>query len=1071
MEKLAAWSIRSRFWIILVTIGIVVIGLYSASELPIDAVPDITNVQVMINSKTGALAPEEIENSVTFPVETEISGLPGVEEIRSISKYGLSQVIVIFKDGTDIYFARQLINERLQNLRGSLPEGVSPILGPVSTGLGEVLMYVVQAKAGSALASRPETERLRYLRTVQDWKIRPFLKGVQGVAEVDSNGGYVKAIHIKLNPFRMERHGVSMDRIEEALTDIGMNHGGGYMENQDSRFIMRISGRFDAIDEIRRIPVRIYALGNPIQLSDIADVQESNQPRLGAATYAGRETVLGTVLMRIGANSRTVAEESTELLNHIVLPPDVEIEILYSRSNLVNATIRTVMKNLLEGGFLVIAVLLLILGNFRAAIIVSLAIPLSMLVSLTGMLNLKISANLMSLGAIDFGLLVDGSVVMIENIVRKLEESHGKILTFREKIDMILESAKEVAAPLTSGLLVIIAVYVPILSLTGIEGKMFRPMAWAVLFALVGSLVTALVLMPVLAFIFLKPPRTVKENRILGALRRIYRPALDFSLEKKSVVVIPSLMLLVFSVLAYFSMGSDFIPKLDEGDMVIGLVRRPDIGLAKSIEMQLRSEEVIRKYPEVKTVFSRIGTPESDTDPMGVNFSDTFLVLNRPDEMKTEPRSRTELFEAISADLEKIVPGQSHSPTQPIEMRFNEMLEGSRADVNLRIYGSDLKKLAETVEKIMDILGKIPGVSGVGMDELTALRISPVIDYKINHARLSGYGMHVESLNRAFSSAMAGSTVGYFYEEVLRFPIVLRMDEHFRNDTNAVSRIPVELPGGGVTPLSELAQLRRLEQVTTIARSGGSRYASVAVYLGDRDVQSFVTEANEKIQASGVPKEFTLVWGGQFKNLQKARLRLALIVPATLLVIFIILLRSFNSFKQTLLIYSCIPFILTGGILFLFARGIPLSISAAVGFIALTGIAILNGTVLVNFFNQLRASGKSVRQSVTEGTLIRLRPILMTALVASLGFIPMAFNTGPGSEVQRPLATVVIGGLILEPLLTLLLLPILYNFVEGAGENQIRIPIVNEMQELQELQEEEILEESPKRGRQRRKNA
>lgn len=1043
METIVRFALKSKTWILVLFGSMVAAGFFYTVSLPIDAVPDITNVQVMINTRTGALAPEEIETTVTFPIETELSGLQNVEEVRSITKYGLSQVTVVFEEGTDLYFARQLIAEKLSAVQASLPEGMSPEMGPVSTALGEIVMYAVRAKEGSAIASLPEYDRLRYLRTIQDWLIKRDLKTVEGVAEVDTNGGYRKAIMIHLNPVLMESYGVSVERIMESLDDVGINRGGGYIENDHKRIIVRSQGRLQTVEQIKKIPIRLYALGAPIALEKIAEIREDNLPRVGATTAHGEQTVIGTVLMRIGANSRTVAESAIAKLNEIELPEDVEVEVLYSRSYLVNATIETVIKNLGEGALLVIAVLFFILGNFRAAIIVSLAIPLSMLFAVTGMSELGISANLMSLGAIDFGLLVDASVVMVENIIRNMEErsEHGE-LSKSEKREIIVQAAKDVSGPVVSGLLIIMIVYIPILSLTGIEGKMFRPMAATVLLALGASLLIAVVLMPVLAYLLIKPPREVKESFLFSWISWFYRPLLRYSLSHRYQLLLPTVLFGIISVAVFFSLGSNFIPRLDEGDLVVGMVRNSDISLPQSVEEQKSAERIIQQFPEVQKVFSRMGTPESATDPMSINFADTFIILEKdkskwPIQSDGSIRTKEELYEEIQKTVHKQLPGQELSPTQPIEMRFNEMLEGSRADVTLRIFGSDLNKLMELVDDAEQIIKGIDGVSEVAMNELIALSKTPVIDYRILHDRISQYGIHPYDVNRSFEIAMAGEETGYFYEEDRQFPIMVRMSQKYRNDLSGTGRIPVELPGGGTIPLSSLTRMEKGEQVTTIARYNSKRYASVAIYLKDRDVQSFVTEASEKVKKDlHLPEGFSTDWGGQFKNLDRARTRILIILPITLILIFMIVLRTFNDIPQTLLIFSTIPFAATGGILLLALRGISFSISASVGFIALMGIAILNGMVLVSFFNQLREKGEDLYHSVYEGTLLRLRPVLMTALVASLGFIPMAFNTGPGSEVQRPLATVVIGGLITATLLTLLLLPTLYLWLESYRLNR-----------------------------------
>ncbi len=1024
--------------VLLAALTVAIAGIVSLSRLPIDAVPDITNVSVMVNTKTGALAPEEIEKTVTFPIESELAGLPDVEDIRSLSKYGLSQVIIVFKDDTDIYFARQQVSERLQSISGMLPEGISPELGPVSTGLGEVYMYSVAAKKSSPLSARPEIEQLLYLRTVQDVRIRPALKAIPGVAEVESNGGYKKQIHINVNPKRMEALGINCHELVKSVENLGENYGGGYIQTMGTQIIVRTYGRIDAIEQISNIPVRLNVFGAPVRLREVATIKEGHQQRLGAATHNGKEAVLGTVLMRIGANSRDVSLRVHEEIGKLSLPPDVEIKTLYTRSFLVNATIRTVVKNLAEGGALVIAVLFLLLGNIRAALLVALAIPLSMLFAVSGMLAAGISASLMSLGAIDFGLIVDGSVVMVENMVRRMEHEgrSASSLTPADTERLIGESAKEVGKPVVLGLLIIMAVYLPVLTLSGIEGKMFKPMAETVLYALGASLLIALFLMPVIALYFLRVRRAEKESRLFRLINRGYRPFLAYSLDHKWAIILPTLVVAIISAIFFTRLGSDFIPRLDEGDMVIGLVRDTSIAIDKSVEEQLKSDRVIAGFGEVETVFSRMGTPESATDPMGVNFADTFVILkkNRSEwaaRANGKQPTKFDLFEEIVTAIDRDVPGQEISLTQPIEMRFNEILEGSRADITLRIFGPNLDTLFKLVTQAQPLLEGIQGAAGVEMDPLTALRKSPVLDIRLDYDKISRYGINIRDVNSAFEIAMNGREVGYLFEEEMRYPIVVRLSDEFRKSTGDIGRIPVAFPEGGSIPISRLSDINHRQQITTIARSRARRYAAVSISLKNRDTQGFVDEAREKIESGlEIPAGYALGWGGQFKNLETARNRLLVIIPVVLAVIFFILLRTFGSFKQAFLVFNSIPFAVTGGIILLFVRGIPMSVSAGVGFIALTGIAILNGMVLVSFFNQLRERGLTVRQAVYEGTLTRLRPVLMTALVASLGFIPMAYNTGMGAEVQRPLATVVIGGLISATILTLILLPTLYLWLE-----------------------------------------
>lgn len=1037
IEKLIERALRSRIWVGAITLAVIIVGVWSLARLPIDAVPDITNVSVMVNAVTGALAPEEIERSVTFPIESELAGLPAVEDIRSLSKYGLSQVIVVFSDRTDIYFARQLVLERLQAVKERLPQGISPELGPVSTGLGEVFMYTLLARDGSELAKKPEKERLTYLRTVQDFIARPALKAVDGVAEVESNGGYKKEIHINIDPRRMDNNGLTCNELISGIESLGENYGGGYIQEKGEQIIVRTLGRITGLEQIRNVPVKLNVYGAPVRIRDVATVKEGHAQRLGAATYDGNEAVLGTVLMRIGANSRNVALDVEKAVERLPLPDDVELRTLYSRSFLVNATINTVTKNLMEGGILVVAVLFLILGNMRAAFLVALSIPVSMLFAFSGMLQLGVSASLMSLGAVDFGLIVDGSVVMVENIIRRMDEarSAGGVKGIGERLEIARRAAAEVGRPVLYGVLIIMIVYIPILSLSGIEGKMFRPMAITVIFALAASLLIALFLMPVASVYAVKSSGGGSEGRLFHRIEKLYRPVLEFSLDHRRTTILPTLAVALGSIMLFMLLGSDFIPKLNEGDMVIGLVRDTRTGIDTSVARQRESDRVIAGFTEVEHVFSRMGTPESATDPMGVNFADTFVILNKNwkewPEIDGRARTRDELFSDIAAAIDRAVPGQEISMTQPIEMRFNEILEGSRADITLRIFGQDLNVLYELVQRGQALMEGIRGAESVELDPLTALRKSPVLDIRLDYDRINRYGVSIRDVNHAFAIAMNGMEVGFLYQEDKRFPMMVRLGDEFRKNTSDIGRIPVTYPEGGSIPLSAIGTLEQNDQVTTIARSRARRYAAISINLRDRDTVGFVNEAREVVASKlNLPGGYAAEWGGQFKNLTSARRTLLIIIPIVLAAIFIILERIFKSIKQTLLVFNSIPFAITGGVFLLWLRDIPLSVSAGIGFIALTGIAILDGMVLVSFFNQLRAEGLSLREAVVKGSMTRLRPVIMTSLVAGLGFVPMAFNTGLGAEVQRPLATVVVGGVISSTILTLLLLPTLYMWLE-----------------------------------------
>ncbi|MDP3540922.1 MAG: CusA/CzcA family heavy metal efflux RND transporter [Elusimicrobiota bacterium] len=1048
MTRLLEWTFKNRLTVIFLFAVGSVIGLYAVSVTPVDAVPDITPVQVVVNTKTGALDPEQIEKTVSFPIETDMSGIAHVKDVRSLSKYGLSQVVVVFEDRTDIYWARQQVAERLQGAQGEIPAGLAPKLAPISTGLGEVVMYSVVAKPGTPLAAKPAIERLLYLRTIQDFVVVPYLRRtIKNVAEVDTTGGYKKEIHIELHPERLEKHGVTIEQIAERLKGLGENSGGGYIQPKGRQLIVRTSGRLKNLNEILAISIKLDVRGKPVPLSAVADVKEGYAQRMGGATSGGEEAVLGTVLMLSGANSRQVALDSEQALKDAPLPPDVQIDLLYTRSYLVNATLKTVMKSMAEGAVLVVVVLLAILGNMRGALFVSLEIPISMLFGAIGMKWFGVSASLMSLGAIDFGLLVDGAVVMIENSLRRLEEHKGE-LGASERLALFLDSAVEVVKPVTLGLLIIMLVYVPILSLEGIEGKLFHPMALTVLMALGASLLVAVFLMPVLAYLFLKVPAGHggghDEGILYGGMLKLYEPILAFCLKRPLAALAPAVILFVAAMAVGSRMGADFMPPLDEGDLVVNFTRPSDIGVDASLRMQEKSEKIIAKFPEVERVFGRLGTAESATDAMGVHLADTFLVLQK--DLSKWPlvngrrRTKNELFEAMKEAIEKEVPGQEISENQPIEMRFAEILEGSRADVSLRVYGKDLPVLIELLEKSIEVLEKVPGTREAEMDALTALRKSPVLSARPNYAAIARYGLDIQRVNDLLEAAMAGREVGSFYEQQWRFPIVMRVEEEHRENVDTIKSLPVGMDGGSI-PLNKVVDFETKDEVTTIAHHYSQRYAAVAVFLGERDIASYVAEARAAVEREiKLPEGYTMTWGGQFKNLERAKARLALIVPAVLLAILLILWRSFGSLREAVLIYTCIPLAMTGGVFSLAVRGIPLSVSASVGFIALMGIAILNGMVLVTFFNQLREKGRSPEQAAKEGSLTRLRPVAMTALVAGLGFVPMALNTGIGAEVQRPLATVVIGGLLTSTLLTLIVLPVLYKWV-GAGREKKAVEI------------------------------
>jgi cobalt-zinc-cadmium resistance protein CzcA len=1045
LQKIIRWTVENPFISILTTLMVIVLGLQSLNKIPIDAVPDITNIQVMINTKTGSLDPERVELAVTRPIETEMAGIPHLKDIRSISKFGLSQVVLIFEDGVDLYWARQQANERLTQVSKDLPNRLQPELAPMSTGLGEVFMYSVKTKEGSPLSKLSEKDQLLKLREIQDYEIRPQLKKVKGVAEIDSNGGYSREIHVNFFPEKLEKVGLTIKQLVEKLNSLGENAGGGYIQHEAKQIIVRSATPKLTPESIAEFPIALNVLGRHIKVKDVATVQEDYKQRLGAATYQGKETVLGTVLMRVGANGREVSKEVEATLKEIVLPEGVETEVLYSRSYLVDATIKTVIKSLWEGALLVILVLLLLLGSWRAALIVSLTIPLAMLFAAKGMQIFGLSGNLMSLGAIDFGLIVDGSVVLVENIIHHLDQVKEKI-SKEKKQEIIIHSSQEVIKSVVSGMVLIILVYIPILMLEGVEGKMFRPMASTVLLALVGALLISIFIMPILANAFLtyrirkanleNDDHHDQETFVFRFLKKSYAPALKLSMQKPMLTIGSTILAGCLSLFLFSKMGADFAPSLDEIDLVIGLSRDTKISLNESIKNQIASEAILKNFPEVKTIFARLGTPESATDPMGVNLADTFIVLEK-DKSKWRYENKDALFKAMESELKKLPIEQEISATQPIEMRFNEMLEGSRADVNFKIYGPELPVLMQKLEEAFKILTPIQGIDSITYDPLTALRSSEVLTIQPKVEKISAIGLDLVEFNDLIETAMAGFEAGSVYTAKRRLPLIIHLDESLRDNPESISSLPIPLPAGGTVRLNQIADLKKEMQVTTVARHYGERYAALSINLTGRDVESFVNEAKIKVEKElKVDSGYKVTWGGQFKNLAEAKARLWVIIPLTLAVIFILLWRSLGSLKMATIVYSSVPLAAMGGIYGLFLRDIHFSISAAVGFIALIGIALMNSLVLINFILDLAKESKQEwKQIIEDACLQRLRPVSMTALVAMLGFIPMALNTGVGSEVQRPLATVVVGGLITSTLLTLIFIPAVLSLLKTRSKS------------------------------------
>lgn len=1038
---------RQRAAVIVATLVLIGIGTWSALRLPIDAVPDITNPQVQINTAVPALAPEEVEKLVSFPIESEMAGLPDMVELRSLSKFGLSQVTMTFKDGIDLYRTRQLVTERLQGVLEDLPPDIAPKLAPIATGLGEIFYYTLDYTSDAP--HKPESRRaqLMELRQIQEYTVKPLLRGTPGVAEVNTSGGYERQVVIQPNSARLASAGLSLDALAEIVEQNTQNAGGGYVEIGGEQLIVRSPSRVATADEISKLPLKFGAGVKPILLNEVASVSIGSAFRTGASTHEGNEALVGAAIMLAGSNTRLVAEAVREKLEDVQrkLPPGLVIRAVYDRSELVNRTIHTVEKNLTEGALLVVVVLFLLLGNVRAAFIVALVIPLSMLFAMTGMMELHLSGNLMSLGAVDFGLIIDGAVVMVENIVRHLgERQHalGRRLNAGERAQEVLKSAKEVANPMFFGVLIITVVYLPILALQGIEGKMFKPMAVVVMLALGGSLVLALTLMPVLCSFLLGGKIQEKDNWLVTLTKRIYTPLLAFGLRFRWLVVLPMVALFAWSLVIFSRLGAEFIPQLDEGDFTLQLIRSSSASLSSSVELQKQSEAVLRReFPEVRDVFSRIGTAEVATDPMGPNVADTYVMLKPREtwrQLRGKPISKEDLGDLMRKRLLDQVPGQNILVSQPIQMRFNEIMAGARADLLCKIFGENYDELERLAGEVTAVLNSLPGGSETEFDAIGKV---PMIEVQPDRDALQKFNVHADDLNRLVETALAGSEVGKLIEGNRRTPIVVRLSEDRRADLSAMERLPLRTEDGGLLALGQVAKVKLVDQVNQIAREDTQRRVSVLINVRGRDTAGFVEEASRLIRERvNFPDGYYFEFGGQFKNLQEAKARLTIVVPLALGLIFVLIYLSFGSFRQAALIFLCVPLAVTGGTFALHLRGMPFTISAAVGFVALSGIAVLNGIMLISFINQLRIEGRVLRDAVVEGTLTRLRPKLMTALVASLGFLPMAIATGAGAEVQRPIATVVIGGIITSTFLTLLVVPLLYEWLERKTKPETNTP-------------------------------
>ncbi len=1034
-------SLRHRSVVVFGAVVLAALGFASAFRIPIDAVPDITSPQVQINSAVTSLAPDEVESLVTVPIEMEMAGLPGLVELRSLSKFGLSQVTMTFEDGVDILRLRQLVGERLAQARDHLPADISPTLAPISTGLGEIVYYTLDYKPDAADRPASRAEALRQLRVVHDTLVRPLLRATPGVADVNAIGGYEKQIVVEPDPAKLAAAGVSFDQLVDVVRRSTENAGGGVVEIGGEAVVVRADTRARTAADIAALPLKLGGAVEPLLVGDVAEVALGSATRTGNATADGEDTVLGAVIMLTHANGRVVAQAAVRALEstQAKLPPGMILKPRYDRSELVNATIRTVEINLTEGAVLVAAVLFALFGSWRAAIIVTLAIPLSFLFMLTGMAAGRVSANLMSLGAIDFGLIVDGAIVMVENIVRRLAEKQRRLgqatLTFPDRLETVRAAAHEVARPMFFGVLIIGLVYVPILALGGIEGKMFRPMAVAVMLAIGGALVLALTLMPVLAASALGGTVREDDGRIVGWTKALFRPLLEHALRRRWMVVALAGLLFGAAGWLYTRLGAEFIPQLDEGSISIQMIRGTSVGLEASSALQRRSETLLlAEFPEIAHVFSRIGTAEIATDPMGPNVADTYVALKPRNTWRQADGRRVtkpELIELMRHKLEATVPGQTYLFTQPIQLRFNEIMAGARADLSLKIYGEDFEELERLASEAREVLEHVPGAGDI---EFEALGRVPTLEVTPKRDTLRRLNLHADEINATVGIALGGETAGRLPEGSRRVDVVVRLPESRRLAVDAIGQLPLTGESGVQVPLSRVANVAVTDRVATITREDTRRRVAVLINVRGRDTEGYVQDASERLRRElQLPPGYYWEFGGQFENLQAARQRLAVVVPAALALILALIYASFGSARQAGLVFVCVPLAATGGVAALWLRGLPFTISAAVGFIALSGIAVLNGIMLVSFINQLRRDGLGVRAAVVDGTLTRLRPKLMTALVASLGFVPMAIATGPGAEVQRPLATVVIGGIVTSTFLTLIVLPVLYDWIEGRG--------------------------------------
>jgi cobalt-zinc-cadmium resistance protein CzcA len=1031
IESILRLSIERRGIMLMLIFLVLGMGIFSYQKLPIDAVPDITNVQVQINTQAPGYSPLEVEQRITFVVETALAGLPDLSYTRSLSRYGLSQVTAVFDEGTDLYFARNLINTRLGAIKSQLPQELEPEMGPIATGLGEIYMYTLRAEQ-SAMQENGKPYDAMALREIHDWIVKPQLALVKGITEVNAIGGYVKQYHVNPDPQKMLNFDISLSDIHSALTRNNANQGAGFVERNGQQVLVRSQGQLQTLSDIESVVIkRINTV--PVAVKDIGSVAIGKELRTGAATQEGEETVLGTAMMLVGENSRAVAQSVAQKVIDIQssLPDGILIETVYDRTQLVDKAIDTVQKNLVEGALLVIVILFILLGNIRAALITAAVIPLAMLATITGMVNTGVSANLMSLGALDFGLIVDGAVIIVENCIRRLSESQkrtGGVLPIKERLELVFQATNEVIRPSLFGVLIITVVYIPLFSLTGVEGKMFQPMAATVIMALIAAMLFSITIVPAAVAMFMGGKVSEKESFIIVAAKSAYRPIIHLALKLRWFVLVGSVVLVVGSLWLATRLGSEFVPQLDEGDIALHAMRIPGTGIEQAVAMQKTLESTLMEYEQVLTVFAKTGTAEVATDAMPPNVTDTFVMLKPRAQWPDPDLSKADFVETLERDLQAVT-GNNYEFTQPIQMRFNELISGVRADLGIKVFGDDLTALVASANDILTVLQSIDGVADARLEQVDAI---PIFTINPKPVELARYGLDVADLQEWLASAIGGNTAGLIFEGDRRFELLVRFDEGIRTNLDAIGSTPIITSDGEFVPLSEVATLGYSSVPNQISRENGKRRVVVTANVRERDLGSFVEEAKVKItEQVTLPTGYWLDYGGTFEQLESASQRLSIVVPATLFLILVLLVIVFGSFRDALIIFTGVPLALTGGIFALWIRDMPLSISAGVGFIALSGIAVLNGLVMLSFIKQRVLETGDLINSIVDGAITRLRPVLMTALVASLGFIPMALNVGTGAEVQRPLATVVIGGIISSTILTLVVLPILYRMMHS----------------------------------------